>query len=589
MSGTTSSADSTAAAANAHGLAVLDSLVDAVAVLDLEGVICTVNVAWRQFAWRNGCTHGTSPIGVNYLRVCEQAAGTANGEEGPAAAAGIRAVLAGRRGEFRLEYPCHSLHEQRWFIMTVTRLKGSPSQVVVCHRNITEQKRAEIAARLAQAMLRQLAEEDPCTGMPNRMILMQRLEALAARRRDEPGFRFTVFFVAWDRFDFLGEALGFEVGDELNGAIARRLRTLETADSFAARFDATFAFVAIGIAGRDAVLAEAERLQTVLAPTYPVRGHQLESSVSIGAASSDAAPTPVELLRNAGIALEEARRRACGATVLFDRSLYQSVSRRWQLEAALRHALQRREFAALYQPVVEMRSGRLLWVEAQPHWCHPELGHVAATEFQPLAQASGMRGPISEWLLRESCLQWHRWQRLHPAAAPAGISVDLPRAGSVPQLTGMVRAVLEEARMPTAALQLEIAEPLLLERPDEMRALVESLHGIGVRLALDDFQGSAASLASLRHLPFDCVKLAKTVAADAERNAEARAVSATVIRAIEGLGLVSIAQGIDDPQTLALLQSLGCRCGQGVLFSLPMPAEGLQESSWIVPSRAGTH
>jgi len=137
-------------------LSVLDSLLEPIAVLDRNGVIGAVNAAWRQFAWINGDGKAAaSPIGVNYLSICDQAAATPNGEEGALAADGIRAVLDGRRSEFHLEYPCHTAHEQRWFRMTVTRLSGSTSQVVVSHRNITQTRRTEIAARLAQAMLRQ--------------------------------------------------------------------------------------------------------------------------------------------------------------------------------------------------------------------------------------------------------------------------------------------------------------------------------------------------------------------------------------------------------------------------------------------------
>src|SRR5258708_36825917 len=159
------------------GLLVLDSLPEPIAVLDQNGVIGEVNAAWRQFAWINGGgSEASSPIGVNYPSLCDQAAATPKGEEGALAAEGIRAVMDGRRSEFHLEYPCHTAHEQRWFRMTVTRLFGSTSQVVVSHRNITHIRRAEIAARLAQAMLRQASEEHPLTDLPNRTVLMQRLE-----------------------------------------------------------------------------------------------------------------------------------------------------------------------------------------------------------------------------------------------------------------------------------------------------------------------------------------------------------------------------------------------------------------------------
>jgi diguanylate cyclase len=561
------------------GLSVLDSLPEPIAVLDQNGVIGAVNAAWRQFAWINGGgSEATSPIGVNYLTICDQAAATPNGEEGALAAEGIRAVMDGRRVEFHLEYPCHTAYEQRWFRMTVTRLFGSTSQVVVSHRNITHIRRTEIAARLAQAMLRQASEEDPLTDLPNRTVLMQRLESLVERSSTEDELGFALLFLEMDRFKLINDALGHEAGDEMLIVLGQRLRDSQAVGSFAARFgDHQFVYVACGVGSENEARAIGDRLRSMLAAPYQIQGHDLQTNISIGIAMGGRMDGAHELLRQGSIALYEAKQAAPGSTMVFDQAMQDRLSRRFRIEVALRQAVLRRELSVLYQPIVDIDSGRLMAVEPGLRWNNLELGSMSANEFIPIADEAGLSVELNEWLLRESCLQWSRWQQQNAAVAPALLSLNASSAqvASGAALLDSVRSALECARMPAAALQIHIAERDLTA--DRARALefIAGLRGMGVRVAMNEFGTGACALASLRGFGFDSIKVDKSLISNIGRDPLALAVAQAAIHGIGKLGLVSVAEGIDEPQVLVLLQTMGCACGQGSLFARPVPADKL--------------
>jgi len=580
-------------------LSVLDTLSEPIAVLDNDGVIVAVNQAWRQFAWLNGCTPlATAPTGSNYLNVCARAAAGINGEEGSIAADGIRAVLDRRQSEFNLEYPCHSPHEHHWYRLTVTLLRGSRSRVVVRHIDITQQKRTETAASLAHTMLRHAAEEDELTGLPNRTVLMQQLEMLTERSRADPGFCFALMLLGLDRFKLVNNTLGHAAGDQMLISLGERLREAlpettgdpEAEGSLVARFGGDeFAYLAWGIDGVREAGAIADRLRSTLLAPYPIKGQDLQAGVSIGIAMGDlTANGPHELIRNADIALNEAKQAGLGFTTLFDQTMHDRLSRRLRIEVALRPALQRRELSLLYQPIVDLNNGRMISVEALLRWNHPKLGAVSPNEFIPIAEETGLIVPIGEWTMRESCLQWARWQERDPDTAPPGLSVNLSRVQVAlgDRLLLTVRSALAAARMPAAALQLEITEREVMKDPVGARELILGLRDIGVRLAMDDFGTGTSSLGCLRDYPFHSIKIDKTFITNICRDPHVLAVAHATINVIENLGMVSVAEGIEEPQVLAMLQAMGCRCGQGYLFARPMAADQVMDA--MVAAAAGS-
>lgn len=444
-----------------------------------------------------------------------------------------------------------------------------------------------------EAELRAAAEQDALTGLPNRNVLMHRLAQLQQRAIREPGYRFAVLFLDFDRFKLVNDTLGHDAGDELLVLMAQRMRSTLAAvaaggvgalppgdrASFVARFGGDeFVYVAAGIDGEREALAIAERLHALLALPYEVKGQAIQSGVSIGLAMGDTGGgVPHALLRNADTAMYEAKRAGRRTTVVFDQAMHARLSRAMQIEAGLRLAVERGEFTVLYQPIVDLESGQMSSVEALIRWQHPELGSVSPVEFIPIAEDSGQIVPIGEWVLRQSCLQWSRWQQQDAAAAPAGMSVNLSRVQMLlgNRLLLVVRSALADAGMPAAALQLEITEREVMKDPAAARELMLGLSAMGVRLAMDDFGTGTSSLGCLRDYPFDTIKIDKSFVTDLGRDPHVLAVAHATVSVIENLGMASVAEGIESPAEVAILQAMGCRYGQGYLFARPLAADQL--------------
>lgn len=435
--------------------------------------------------------------------------------------------------------------------------------------------------------LRAAAERDRLTGLPNRTVLLQRLQQLCDRTRADPSFCFAVLFLDFDRFKLVNDTLGHEAGDELLIALGQRLSDELTVSgagsdpgrSFAARFGGDeFVYVAAGIDGVKEARVIADRLQSSLSVPYRLTSHAFESSSSIGIAMGGAhTGGPHELLRNADTAMYEAKRSGRGNTVFFDVTMHDRLTRALRIEAGLRLALKRQELTVLYQPIVDLGSGSMVSVEALLRWDHPELGKLSPDEFIPIAEETGLIVPIGEWVLRQSCLQWARWQREDASIAPASVSVNLSRRQMVlgNQLLLAVRDSLEQAAMPSAALQLELTEREVMRDPAGARELLLGLSAIGVRLAMDDFGTGASSLGCLRDYPFHTIKIDKSFITDLSRDPHVLAVAHATVSVIENLGMASVAEGVEGPQQVAMLQAMGCRYGQGYLFGRPVTADRL--------------
>jgi EAL domain-containing protein (putative c-di-GMP-specific phosphodiesterase class I) len=263
--------------------------------------------------------------------------------------------------------------------------------------------------------------------------------------------------------------------------------------------------------------------------------------------------------------------------VLFDDSMRQRLTRAVVIEKELRHAVERGQLDAVYQPIVDLETGTMSSVEALLRWNHPELGAVSPNEFIPVAEESGHIMALGEWILRTACKQWTAWQLEDAALAPATISVNLSREQVAlgRRVLTMVREALAEAHMPASALQLEITEREVMKNPEQARELLMELSNMGVKLAMDDFGTGTSSLGCLRDYPFDTIKIDKSFVTNLCRDPHVLAVAHATVTVIENLGMVSVAEGIEDPAEVAALQAMGCRYGQGFLFARPVPAHAL--------------
>ena len=497
----------------------------------------------------------------------------------------------------------------RWFDEVIINDRFGPAEVEVTHADgrrivlVANGVRVNVASRdhlwltvqdvtASRAMERQLraaANEDRLTGLANRASVLRELQALSEQARQSPQQGFAVFFLDFDRFKLVNDTLGHEAGDDLLRGIAQRLRAacLQSAQRggrlpwFASRLGGDeFVILAPGVSDRLEAERETEVLLSLLATPYLVKQQAIHSSASIGIALwQSPADDPELLLRNADIAMYEAKRLGRRRAVYFDERMHARITRSVQIENALRLALGAGQLSLAYQPIVDLETGRMVSAEALLRWHHPELGSVAPEEFIPVAEESGQILEIGEWVTREACLQWARWHRQDPARAPAMVSVNLSRLqlSFADRLLAALRSALRSAGTPPQALQLEVTEREVMRDVGNMRELLQSLRDLGVKLAMDDFGTGASSLGSLRGLPFDTVKIDQSFVTGLCDDPQVMAVAQATVSVIENLGMASVAEGVENPAEIAALQVMGCRYGQGHVFAHPMSPDQLLE------------
>jgi len=459
--------------------------------------------------------------------------------------------------------------------------QGKPLRVSGTLIEISERK--ELEHQLFDA-----AHTDKLTGLPNRAMLLQRLELAVAFSQVDPNERFALMFLDFDRFKNVNDILGHAAGDELLQQIAMRLRgALRVGDVHGGNGNAVARFGGdeFVVLLRDARTADeasrvARRLLEVFAQPYQILGQEVHSSASIGIVLGQAdGRSAEELLRDADIAMYEAKRAGRATAVFFDPQMHERIARAQAMEAALRRAIERGELSLVYQPIVDLETGAMSSVEALLRWRHPELGQVSPSEFIPIAEESSLILQVGEWVLRESCRQWVAWHAALGAAAPKVMSVNLSRVQmhQGDRLVALVQEVLAETGMPPEHLQLEVTEREVMRDPATARALMDRLRAMGLRLAMDDFGTGTSSLGCLREYPFDVIKIDKSFVDDLAADADVLAVIHATVSLIENLGMTSVAEGIEEMAQAGILQSIGCRCGQGYLFSKPITPDQLAE------------
>jgi diguanylate cyclase (GGDEF)-like protein len=438
----------------------------------------------------------------------------------------------------------------------------------------------DITARKAmEAGLQLEARTDKLTGLANRQALMERLEAAVELARRDARVGFGLLFLDFDRFKLVNDTLGHEAGDELLRKIADRLRrSLRGAGgdtgsrSFVARIGGDEFVVLVS---DTAELAEIERvsqrLLAALATPYMIRGSEVQSSASIGVVSSLQGELDASaVLRNADTAMYEAKRRGRGVAVLFDDGMHARLQREVVIERNLRRAIVMGEISLLYQPIIDLESGELSSMEALVRWRSAELGDVSPNEFIPIAEECGAIMELGEWVLYEACDQFAEWATNHPLSQ-ATISVNLSRVqmGKPENLLATVERTLSATGLEAARLQLEVTERDVMRDPLAVIELMRKLRALGVRLAMDDFGTGTSSLACLRDYPFDVIKIDRAFVGDLTSNGQVLALVHATMMLIENLGMASVAEGVETAAQAAILQSVGCRYGQGWLFGVP--------------------
>ncbi|MCX9191822.1 phosphodiesterase [Carbonactinospora thermoautotrophica] len=437
----------------------------------------------------------------------------------------------------------------------------------------------DVSDRVAlQEQLTYFAFHDTLTGLPNRALFADRVtHALEQRGIDKRPI--AVLFLDLDGFKAVNDSVGHAAGDELLIQAARRLRSVIRAGDTAARFGGDeFAVLLESDATPKVARDVAERLLAALSEPYRVGGVEVVVAASIGIAFSAPGTSTEELMRNADLAMYRAKANGKGRVEVYEPSMHTDVVRRVELEAQLRRALRERRFTLLYQPVVDLSSGRITDVEALIRWRDEGGALVTPAEFIRLAEDSGRIVQLGRWVIQEAVRQATRW---HRAGHRIGVAVNLSaRQVATPGLIEGVQAALEGCGLPPEALTLEITESVLLDGVESTVSRLRAVKEYGVRLAIDDFGTGYSSLAYLCRLPVDLLKIDRAfiegLGRDDDHAINCGKLAAAIIRLGRDLDLELVVEGIERPEQLALLRDMGCQRGQGFLFSGPLDAAGVQ-------------
>jgi len=477
--------------------------------------------------------------------------------------------------------------QRRWLHVNTQPLRdavGERGGLVACYVDMSERRRL-----LEQ--LRDSARSDALTRLPNRTVVVERVQRAIEHRHRHPGYGFAVLFMDIDRFKQINDTLGHTSGDELLRQVAERLQeTLRPGDAVArlgselhtaARIGGDeFVIVLEGLRHTEDACTVAERLLQALAEPYTVHNHPVHASVSIGIVGADEAGDSADaVLRDCDTAMYEAKRAGRGRYMVFDASMRDRVVSALETERDLRRALERDELFVAYQPVLQLGSGTLAGVEALVRWQHPERGVVGPAQFIAVAEECGLIDAVGRTVLHAACRQFGHWQQQLGTLAPPQVSVNLSRAQLRPvKLAAEVAAALQEAGMQPGQLQLEVTESLAAQ-DEEVQATLRELKALGVRLALDDFGTGYSSLACLHQLPVDTVKIDRSFVAHAREVEYHRVLIEATIRVAKTLGMTTVAEGIEEADQAELMESMRCDRGQGYLFGRPMTAEAFER--WV--------
>ncbi|RNL84843.1 putative bifunctional diguanylate cyclase/phosphodiesterase [Halostreptopolyspora alba] len=448
---------------------------------------------------------------------------------------------------------------------------GEPARLLVTTRDISAQVALE-------DQVNHLTFHDGITGLPNRAYVEERAREVLTRREraGAPPGEVAAIFLDLDGFTAVNDSAGHTFGDYLLAQAARRLRGTTGSGVTLARWGGDeFAVLIEESADPQQVVDQAERLSRVVsAEPFQVADREVVLTASSGVAFAEQGMDGGELLRNADMAMARAKEHGgAGRLEIYAAHMHARVVSRLELQTELRQALADREFVLEYQPVVDLASSRVTAVEALVRWQHDE-SLVPPAEFIGPAEESGLITPLGEWILREACEKVASWR---VSEWDIGLSVNLSVKQILsPRFVETVAGVLAESGLPAEVLTMEVDEEVLLENPGEAVERLAQLRELGVRLAIDDFGMGYASLAHLRELRVDAIKIDPSFVRDLGNDGTVTLLTHTIIRLGQDLGMQVIAEGIEAPEQLEQLRSMGCGHGQGFLVARPMVASGVE-------------
>jgi diguanylate cyclase (GGDEF)-like protein/PAS domain S-box-containing protein len=466
--------------------------------------------------------------------------------------------------EFRFRHKSNS-----WYILEAVgknlRVESIISGIVINSRDITQRRHAE-------ETIRHLAYYDPLTGLPNRILFLDRFKiALAQARRNK--HLLAAMFLDLDHFKTINDTLGHTIGDNLLRAVADRLTNcLREGDTVARMGGDEFTLLLPQIDQPKDVSKTAQKILEALKSPFYFEGHELHITFSIGITVYPSDGEDVQtLLKNADLALYRAKASGRNMYQPYTETMKSKALERLVLENSLRHALEKKEFMIYYQPRIDINTRKIAGTEALLRWQPPHLGLISPSKFIPVAEETGLIIPIGEWVLRSVCVQNKAWQ--NAGFPPIQVAVNLSaRQFQHPGLEEIITQILKETELESRYLELEITESMAMKNMEFTLAILDTLKNMGIAISLDDFGTHYSSLNYLKRFPIHTLKMDQSFVQDITNNADDAAIVNAVIVLAHSLGLKVIAEGVENEGQLNFLKNLKCDEVQGYLFSKPLPA-----------------
>ncbi len=478
-----------------------------------------------------------------------------------------------------LEYQAYRKDGSRIWLLENARVVRDSSGTTLYYEgtvtDVTDRKAAE-------ERVQYLAFYDALTGLPNRTLLQDRLtKALAsARRRND---KVALLFLDLDRFKDLNDVFGHSLGDLLLQQVANRLERCVREQDTVARLNVArlngdeFLVVLAGVKDISEAAVAAKRFMDAMAAQFVVQGHSVGITCSLGISIFPEHGADCEtLIKNADAAMYCAKDRGRNNFQFFTEDMNAQIVMRLTLENGLRRAIEREEFFLVYQPQMDLGSGRITGLEALLRWQHPELGLVLPDKFIPIAENSGLILPIGEWVLRTACSQSQKWQDKGLLAVPVAVNVSAVQFRQE-NFSKLINRILQETGLASQYLELELTESLLLSSADLKFSVLEDLKAMGLKLVIDDFGTGYSSLSYLKRIPIKKLKIDRSFIRDVAVDPDDAAITTAIIGIAKHLKLKVIAEGVEDEAQLSFLRAHQCDEIQGYYFCKPLAVDAVTD------------